>query len=422
MVDQTSNINDLEWAKDYTKVPFRVYTDETFYRQEQELIFRGKTWSFVALEAELPEAFSYKSTFIGDVPVVVTRDANDDFHVWVNRCSHRGAEICRSRHGKSEDGAFTCVYHQWTFDASGECKGVPFRKGHQGKGGYQKDFKTSDHPLQRLRVETFAGLVFASFVEQGSSLSEFLGPEMVQGMKRVLCKPLVYLGVTRQYVNANWKLYTENTKDPYHASLLHLFHATFGVYRSTMGGGCLVGGPHGMHSLLSAYTIENEDKAEYEKGDLRSYDTGVSLADTSVLKVIPELEPVFTNHIQSIFPSMILQQIHNTLAVRQILPKGVDKFELIFHFFGYQDDTPEMQAARIRQMNLVGPAGYISMEDGEATELVQNAITGDPDHHSFMGMGKPGCDSEEDTLLTEALLRSYWRGYRQFMGRDEMKV
>ena len=119
---------------------------------------------------------------------------------------------------------------------------------------------------------------------------------------------------------------------------------------------------------------------------------------------------------------MILQQIHNTLAVRQILPKGVDKFELIFHFFGYQDDTPEMQAARIRQMNLVGPAGYISMEDGEATELVQNAITGDPDHHSFMGMGKPGCDSEEDTLLTEALLRSYWRGYRQFMGRDEMKV
>lgn len=81
-----------------------------------------------------------------------------------------------------------------------------------------------------------------------------------------------------------------------------------------------------------------------------------------------------------------------------------------------------MQAARIRQMNLVGPAGYISMEDGEATELVQNAITDSPDHHSFMGMGKPGCDGEEGTLLTEAWLCSYWRGYRQFMSREEMKV
>jgi anthranilate 1,2-dioxygenase large subunit len=110
---------------------------------------------------------------------------------------------------------------------------------------------------------------------------------------------------------------------------------------------------------------------------------------------------------------MILQQIHNTLAVRQVLPKGVDRFELIFHFFGYEDDTPELRAERIRQMNLVGPAGYISMEDGEATELVQNAITGDPNHHSFMAMGE---DGDESTLLSETLLRSYWKGYREIMG------
>ncbi|PHS73533.1 MAG: Rieske (2Fe-2S) protein [Cycloclasticus sp.] len=412
LTKQTRSIDTLDWS-DVTKVPFQVYTDEEIYKLEQELIFRGNTWSFVALESELLEWFSYKTTFVGDVPVVVTRDDKEQFHAWVNRCSHRGAEVCRKRHGKSEDGTFTCVYHQWSFDASGECLSVPFRRGHNGKGGFPKDFKPSDRPLQQLKVETLGGLIFASFSDDGPSLEKYLDPEMKKMMGRVLCKPLVYLGVTRQYISANWKLYTENTKDPYHASLLHLFHATFGVYRSTMGGGTQPGGPLGMHSLLSAYTIENEDKTEYEKGDLRTYDTDIKLMDTSVLRVTPELEPVFTNHIQSIFPSMVLQQIHNTLAVRQILPKGVNQFELIFHFFGYEDDTPELRSERIRQMNLVGPAGYISMEDGEATELVQNAIKGDSNHHSLMAMGE---DGDEGTLLTEAVLRSYWKGYRDIMG------
>ena len=64
-------------------------------------------------------------------------------------------------------------------------------------------------------------------------------------------------------------------------------------------------------------------------------------------------------------------------------------------------------------MNLVGPAGYISMEDGEATELVQNAIKGDPSHHSLMAMGE---DGDEGTLLTESILRAYWKGYQQIMG------
>jgi len=411
--EQNKVINSLDWS-DSTKIPFEVYTDESIYKLEQENIFRGETWSFVALESELTEAFSYKSTFIGDVPVVATRDDKDNFYVWVNRCSHRGAEVCRERHGKSEDGVFTCVYHQWAFDASGECVGVPFRKGHGGKGGFPKDFKPSDRPLQKLKVERLGGVIFASFAEEGPTLEEYLGPQMVKMMLRVLCKPIDYLGVTRQSVDANWKLYTENTKDPYHASLLHLFHATFGVYRATMGGGGEIGGPLNMHSLLSAYVIENEDKSEYEKGDIRTYDTGVKLADTSVLQVTPELDPVFTNHIQSIFPSMVLQQIHNTLAVRQIIPKGVGEFELVFHFFGYEDDTPELRAERVRQMNLVGPAGYISMEDGEATELVQNAIKGDPSHHSFMAMGEDG--DEEGTLLTESVLRAYWKGYQQIMG------
>jgi anthranilate 1,2-dioxygenase large subunit len=97
-----------------------------------------------------------------------------------------------------------------------------------------------------------------------------------------------------------------------------------------------------------------------------------------------------------------------------LLPKGPDHFELIFHFFGYQDDTPEMRALRIKQANLVGPAGYISMEDTEATELVQQGTHRDGEDYSAIEMGRAA--GKEDSLINEHLIRSFWRGYGKLMG------
>lgn len=96
------------------------------------------------------------------------------------------------------------------------------------------------------------------------------------------------------------------------------------------------------------------------------------------------------------------------------MPKGVDAFELVFHFFGYADDTPELRAMRLKQANLVGPAGYISMEDGEATQLVQQGIVGAADQHAYDALGGRGIDSTEN-LVDEALIRAFWNGYRSLM-------
>src|SRR3546814_15408568 len=68
------------------RIPYSVFTDDAFYKAEQEHLFRGPTWNFVALEAEVPNPGDFKSTFIGDTPVVVTRDKDQSHHVVVNRC------------------------------------------------------------------------------------------------------------------------------------------------------------------------------------------------------------------------------------------------------------------------------------------------------------------------------------------------
>ena len=109
---------DLVWPEEgFTRVPYRVYQDPAIYDLEQERIFRGRTWNYVALTAELPNAGDYKTTFVGDTPVIVSRDGDGRFHVLVNRCAHRGALVCRDLRGNAD--TLTCVYHQWAYDAKG---------------------------------------------------------------------------------------------------------------------------------------------------------------------------------------------------------------------------------------------------------------------------------------------------------------
>jgi anthranilate 1,2-dioxygenase large subunit len=401
---------------DGSRTPYGVFTSQDIYEREQERIFRGPTWSFLGLEAEIKAPGDFKSTFIGDTPVVVTRTDAGGLAAWVNRCAHRGAMVCRQLRGNAASHA--CVYHQWRYDLEGNLFGVPFLRGLNGQAGMPADFDRAANGLRKLRVESYAGLVFATFSDTVEPLADYIGPTMASYIDRIFHKPVEYLGCTRQYSNSNWKLYLENVKDPYHASLLHLFHTTFNIFRVGMKAHCATDEGHGMHSIIMAIKEDQgETSAAYKDQKIRSFDSGFQLEDDSILGLIPEYEVLATNHIQPIFPQLVIQQIHNTLVARQLLPKGPDHFELVFHFFGYADDDAAMRKLRIKQANLVGPAGYISMEDTEATELVQQGVVRDGDATSIIDMARDAPE-QSDTLITEKLIRSFWAGYQKLMGFD----
>jgi anthranilate 1,2-dioxygenase large subunit len=398
---------------DGSRVPQRVFDSEEVYQREQDRIFRGETWSFLGLEAEIPEFGDFKATFIGETPVVMTRTADGGLGCWVNRCAHRGAVICRVPRGNAE--SHSCIYHQWNYDLEGNLQGVPFRRGSRGMTGMPKDFDPKDHSLQQLRVDSYKGLVFATFSKTVESLWDYIGPIMRPYIDRIFCKPIVYLGCTRQFSDSNWKLYIENTKDPYHASLLHLFHTTFNIFRANPNAKCLTS-ESALHNLNYLYQDKTSPE-DYAAQNIRSYDESFVLEDDSILALVQEYEDITSNHIQTIFPQLIIQQIHNSLVARQLLPKGPKNYELIFHFFGYADDTPEMRSLRIKQANLVGPAGYISMEDTEATELIQEGIVGSAGHDSILEMGRTAPEGEM-SVISEGQARVFWTKYREIMGFD----
>ena len=394
-------------------VPYGVFTDPACYAAEQDRLFRGPTWSFVALEAEIPEPGDFKSTAIGEIPVIVTRDREGEVHVLRNRCAHRGALVCRVPRGNAK--RLQCVYHQWNFDLSGRLLGVPLRGGVAGQGGMPADFDLKEHNLEKLRVERLHGLIFASFDSNVEPLTEYLGEMVCASIARLCHKPLVVLGDQRQYMRGNWKLYAENTRDPYHASLLHLFHNTFGLYRASQTGATLLD-PRHRHTMLYAKAATSRTEVDQEiYRDVRSFDTTFKLADPSLLSGVSEFTDGITLVILSVFPNLVLQQIANTLAVRQIVTHGPDAFELVWTHFGYADDNDAMTAIRLKQANLIGPAGFISMEDGEAVEIVQRAIRQDAEKASYIAMGG-GRIEDTPHLTTESAIIGFWEHYRQLMG------
>jgi anthranilate 1,2-dioxygenase large subunit len=404
-------------ARPATRIPYSLFTDPEIYRREQEKIFNGPYWNFVALAAEIPKPGDFKATFLGDTPIVVTRNKAGELHAFVNRCAHRGALVCREMRGNRL--AYQCVYHQWTYDPSGELIGVPFRNGINGKGGYDATFDTAERSLQKLEVAEYKGLIFACADASVEPLLDYLGPEMLPWVDRLFGKEIVVLGYTRQDVNANWKLYAENVRDPYHASLLHLFHTTFGIYRSSMGGG-IIQDKTGRHSFLRSFKIgEAAETKDYKDAGLRTYQAGVKLNDAAILEARDEFPIPATNAIQQIFPNLLCAQIQNTLMVRQIVPKGPNGYELIFTYFGYADDDADLREKRMLQSNFVGPAGYISLEDGYATELVQQAVAGGTEGASYIDLGGTTAQSD-DNLVSEAMLRAFWSYYRDVMDLSDV--
>ncbi len=413
MID--ADVHPLQWpAEGNRRVPYQVFTDPAIFARENDRIFRGPTWNFLGLEAEIPNPGDVKSTLIAATPVLLMRTHDGRVTAVLNRCSHKGSLLCVEPFVNRTN--LTCVYHAWSFDLDGNLRGVPFRNGVGGKGGMPPTFDLADHGLERVRVATLCGLVFGTLCTETEPLADYLGEAMTANVHRLLERPLEVLGYQHQVMHGNWKLYMENARDAYHATILHAFYPTFKLNKLSMDGGIVLDSI-GRHAIT--YSKSASDTAgAYEGADLRSTVADFGLADPRVIDWKWERLDGISVAIQSIFPSFVLHQIYNSLAVRQLVPLAPDKAELHWTLFGYADDDDDMRAMRRCQANLVGAAGYISMEDGAVLGFVQRGIGTDGDAQSVIELGGYDVATSEGVRATETSVRGFWSGYRQLMGFD----
>jgi phenylpropionate dioxygenase-like ring-hydroxylating dioxygenase large terminal subunit len=395
------------------RVPYWVYQDDANYRAELRRIFEGPAWNYVALASDLARPGDFRTTFVGEMPVIVVRGEDGNIHAFENRCAHRGALIALDDAGSAKH--FQCIYHAWTYDLRGNLTGIAFEKGSHGRGGMPPEFCKADHGPRKLRTTTLCGLVFATLSPDTPPIEAYLGPEILGRIARVLGKPVRVLGRFVQALPNNWKLYVENVKDTYHASLLHAFFGTFRITRLTQGGGIVVSADGGHHASTTIDRADDRTSTAYRDQGIRSEREGYRLADPSLLDGVDEFGDGIRLQILTVFPGFVLQQIQNSLAVRQVLPKGPHAMELHWTYLGFEDDTAEMLGRRLKQANLVGPAGYVSMEDGCVGGFVQRGAAAASDEVSVVNMGGEGAESQ-DTRATEASVRGFWKAYRRHMG------
>jgi phenylpropionate dioxygenase-like ring-hydroxylating dioxygenase large terminal subunit len=248
-------------------------------------------------------------------------------------------------------------------------------------------------------------------------LANYIGNLMGSRIHRVLHGKPKILGTTSQILHNNWKLYFENVRDTYHATLLHSFFTTFRISRLTSEGGVDIAENGAHHASYTRNKVDRVDQATSDQlyAGMPSLRENFRLADPGFLAMAEEFGDDTTTQILSLFPNFVLQQIQNSIALRLVLPKGPDKTELQWIYIGFEEDEPSMTELRLAQANLVGPAGYVSMEDGAVGNFIQRAIPGAEDECSVLEMGGFGHVSEANRT-TEASVRAFWHAYRPLMG------
>src|SRR5262249_9872096 len=248
--------------------------------------------------------------------------------------------------------------------------------------------------------------------QPNQTIEDYLGPLMLGYFDRVFDgRALKVLGYQRQRLPSNWKLMFENIKDPYHASLLHVFLVSFGLFRLDQQSAIEMD-ETGRHGVL--VSRRGEQKANEATAQIRAFRADLRLADPRLIASVGDFPGEATVVMQTLWPNLIVQQQSNGLAVRQIVPIDAQNFDLVWTVFGYADDPPEMTERRLRQANLFGPAGYVSVDDSEVMMISQQGLGAYPDASAALAMG--GRDTRDaDHTITEGALRAFYAHYRRVM-------
>jgi phenylpropionate dioxygenase-like ring-hydroxylating dioxygenase large terminal subunit len=198
-----------------------IYFDDRLYRQEQRRVFSGG-WVPVGHEDMVRNPGDYITNYIGEVPVIVVRNADGDVRVLINRCRHRGNEVCLFDRGNVNK--FTCSYHGWVYNLDGRLVGVPLER-----QLYEDGLDRNAWGLESAsHVRNFKGLIFAALDQDVPAFEEWFGADVLWWLETfVLGVPVGGLealpGWHRYRSPGNWKFMAENfIGDNYHVPVTHM--------------------------------------------------------------------------------------------------------------------------------------------------------------------------------------------------------
>lgn len=360
------------------KVHTSLYRDNNIFGAEMEKIF-GKAWVWVAHESEIEEQGSFVTSHVGLQPVIVSRARDGQIHAVLNRCRHRAATVCEARKGKTN--LFVCPYHGWSYSHDGALRAVPM------EAGYGTPLNREDYSLVALRVETYAGLIFANFDQEAGSLADFLGPAkhwIDLFMKQGGGYPVATGGEHRFTFPGNWKIQLENTTDAYHFPIVHrsflnsLDSETNDVFSFMDAGGYVedLGNGHSVMVMIPDLVDldENLDAPIPERFAGLARELSKTHTEQDVRRIVRAVGGSGFN--LNLFPNLACSMAF----FRVLRPLAVDRTEIRHLAISMKGGPPAANRARLRlHEHFQGPMGFGTPDDAEAWERVQRGSAAGPD-------------------------------------------
>jgi phenylpropionate dioxygenase-like ring-hydroxylating dioxygenase large terminal subunit len=372
----------------------RSWGDEELFQREMTQIFR-RCWQFVAHESEIPDPGDYVLRKMGRDQVIVIRDENGQVRVHLNTCRHRGVPLCRADSGNTSH--FRCSYHGWTYANTGELRGVTYQADVFGKGGIDKSKLSLFSPAQ---VDSYLGLIFATWDPESPSLTEYLG-DIGWYLETIFGKYADGLEVVgtpvRNIVRANWKTEGENLSgDGYHTTITHASAFELGLFATQKdlvkladdvapkftGRTVDAGNGHTMRIQRLPLRLDGTHYFGYPKEMWAGFDEQLSPAQQQVMSCLS------VGH-GSIFPNMSFIENFKTnidgpdLHARYVritirYPINATTSEQLWFFLAPKGADPEwLRLSRLGYMRTNGPSGLFEIDDTENFVGISEASVGD---------------------------------------------
>ena len=408
------------------KLDRRIFSDQAVYDDEMEKIF-GRAWLMIGHESLIPEPDDFFHTYMGEDPVILTRDGRGRLHALLNMCRHRGNRVVRCDDGNAK--RFMCTYHGWTYNNDGTLEHVP--------GESEAYYDALDKPslgLIEARVETYAGIVFATWDKEAPSLDAYLGDARwyLDTVFNRRDGGMQALGPIKWLEPVNWKTLVDNCSDNYHVPTSHLSSArvqTRFLGRPPLSHEDQFASPS-KHAFVNGHSITFRDADD----NAPRYLHGVSKETMQLFQdyhtaTMPEIERrlgalrarrvQLANH--SIFPNGIL-------GLRLALPRGPLKTEF-WHFALIDRDAPEelKRVIRIGSQANNGAAGLFEQDDvdnwRQVTEASASRLRRRHPQDLSMGLGHAGPHPDYPGLVSERYIsennqRLFYRRWEEFMNAE----
>ena len=407
-----------------------IFVSNELYQMEQEKVF-ARAWLFVGHESQVANPGDYFVSSMGEESVILVRDRQQQLHVFLNTCRHRGMKVCRYDEGNTA--VFTCPYHGWSFGTDGTLAGIPYFK-----EAYDEELDRSEWGLIEVaQMANYKGAIWATWDPKAPAFLDYLGDMKLHLDNLLDCRDgreggsEVLGGVQKWVMPCNWKFPSENfAGDAYH-NISHRSVDIAGIGPSGRGRRdndrhgtsqrMLISFPGTGHAATSIYQSDDTPNTTYF-GDNRIVNEYFEYCHQERKKRLGDRARVL-GIVGNVFPHMsMLARQPRSIAVWH--PRGALQTEA-WRWFLVDKDAPQevKDALRHYYMRYSGPGGMTEQDDmenwGYASAASKGVIARRYPYNYQQRLGKgnttgpiPGLI---DTHITEENVRCFYDRWADFM-------